>query len=72
MQIHNCKIEIVDDENVVYHNVKESPYEAPILVNGLTRELLKRWDQWVGNDRLNEREDLVLLGLHLYNILFPP
>jgi hypothetical protein len=51
--------------------MNDTVHPATINVDSLTRQLLKRFNYWISKDKLNESEDLKLLGLYLYNVLLP-
>jgi ribosomal protein L37AE/L43A len=72
MPVYTCKIELKNEEEVVYHDVFNKPRPGKIRVSELDKRLLRRFNYWVSSDRLNERDDLELLGLCLYDLLFPP
>jgi hypothetical protein len=56
---------------VEYVNLLGSSFVNTISINDLTRRILMRYNQWVSKDTLQERADLELLGLILYEIAFP-
>jgi len=70
--VYTCKIELKNNEDIVYHDISNVPRQGKIVVTDLNKKLLSRFNYWVSNDKLNERGDLELLGLCLYDLLFPP
>src|SRR5688572_2049502 len=65
-------IGLLDDTQVVYTAANGRPYQSEIVLDELTKELVERFNYWVGNeDTQYERPDLELLGRILYHILFP-
>lgn len=71
MTVFNCKLTVEDENRVIYTAVNETTHVADIEVDELTRQLLRRFSEWIGKDKLNDSEDLKLLGLFLYNVLLP-
>ncbi|HEX9941971.1 MAG TPA: CHAT domain-containing protein [Thermoanaerobaculia bacterium] len=69
MKVYNCKLELQDEERVVYHDIQGRLRHGEIRLGELTKQLLRRFNYWVSKDKLDERDDLVLLGLYLYNLL---
>jgi hypothetical protein len=66
------KFSMAHDGLVEYTAQNRMPYKAPIVLDDLTRLLLKRFDHWVGvKDTHYEREDLEILGRVLYQLLLP-
>jgi len=66
-----CKIALIDNENICYTGVNRPKCRAKIKLDDLTREILTRFDSWVADNILRERKDLELLGRLLYSVLFP-
>src|SRR6266516_622459 len=72
----DCRLEILDDENVKYSDDYEGKAVGRVLPDELTRDTVERFIDWVenyGDPNLEQRckkEDLQILGLHLYNLLF--
>ena len=55
-----------------YHDISNVRRPGKIRATDLDKKLLSRFNYWVSNDKLRERDDLELLGLCLYDLLFPP
>lgn len=72
MPVFTCKLELKDEENVVYHDIHKTPRPGKIQVSDLAKQLLKRFNYWVSENKLDERADLELLGMYLYDLLLPP
>jgi len=70
--VFNCKLELIDEENVVYHDIQKKARPDKIQVSDLAKQLLKRFNYWVSENKLDERADLELLGMYLYDLLLPP
>jgi hypothetical protein len=72
MKVYNCKVELFDETNIAYCDIRQRLQKHKISVPPLSKSLLKRFDYWVSKEKLKEREDLELLGLCLYDLLLPP
>lgn len=77
MAIRKCVLEVSDKKGdrftVVYTNMTGIPMDppVPITVDDFTRKLLQRFDYWISKDKLDEKDDLKLVGECLYNTLLP-
>jgi len=72
MEVENCTIELLSDTEVAYRNIYGKRETEAISVSPLTKKLLERFNYWISNQKLKERNDLELLGLCLYDLLLPP
>jgi hypothetical protein len=71
IQYIDCRVTIHDNEHASYEDeYKRSVQESTILEDALTRRTIEQIRHWVeASDQCN-RDDLILLGEHLYNLLF--
>lgn len=72
MKVYNCSIELLTETKVSYRDIKKREETETISVSPLTKQLLRRFNYWIGKQKLTERDDLELLGLCLYDLLLPP
>jgi hypothetical protein len=71
MQAIDCKLTILDGEDVEYLDSLGREAEGKVLRDDLTMLTIDRVSHWVANyDTYCRREDLRLLGLCLYTVLF--
>src|SRR5262245_11753414 len=72
MKVYNCAIELLNETEVAYRDIRKRQETDKISVSSLDKQLLRRFNYWVSNEKLRERDDLELLGLCLYDLLLPP
>lgn len=70
--VYTAKVELKNEQEVIYHDISKFKRYGTIQVTETTKKLLSRFNSWISTDKLNERADLELLGLCLYDLLFPP
>jgi hypothetical protein len=70
LQYVDCKLTITDDRTTEYDDDYKHPAEGQIPDDELTRFTIDRISHWVATNEQCEKEDLVLLGRHLYRLLF--
>lgn len=68
---YECTISILNDAKVAYTAPNQVRYEAAIELDELWKRLVKRFNEWIGKDRIKDREDLEIFGTLLYSILLP-
>ena len=68
-----CKLSFDNDNQVTYLSITRNPVPHTIVIDALTRETIDRFKYWAANYPAQfKRDDLRVLGLHLYNMIFPP
>jgi CHAT domain-containing protein len=72
---YRCVLEVSDKQQdqytVAYMSITRIKSVAKIRVDDLTTRVLKRFDYWIDKYKLDEKNDLQLVGEYLYNILLP-
>lgn len=69
---YRCELHIQDENTINYTDtLLDGEYTGEVLKDELIRKTVDRFNYWVENhDKNCKREDLEILGMHLYNILF--
>lgn len=70
---YRCKLHIQDENTIKYTDTffEKKEFIGEVLKDELIRKTVDRFNYWVENhDKNCKREDLEILGMHLYNILF--
>lgn len=68
---YNCELSILNDKEITYEDDMGRVARGEVRLNDLTQMTVKRLERWVKEceDRC-EQSDLILLGRHLYEVLF--
>jgi hypothetical protein len=67
----DCKLTIKDREKIEYEDDYGRKVEGTVLQDELPRMTVERFNHWVANyEDKCKREDLQILGMHLYALLF--
>ncbi|MDJ0753932.1 MAG: CHAT domain-containing protein [Ardenticatenaceae bacterium] len=72
-----CKISLLNlpGQNkirITYTSLTDSVFVEDFELSALQLQTIKRLNHWINKEESCDRDDLSLIGRHLYNLLFPP